>query len=65
MKMRKFSLKNAKRYFGSINIWLLSFIPLSFIYNVLFTGMIAPYPLIVSSAIVFPAPQHNCLPGTL
>ncbi|MEG6513559.1 helix-turn-helix transcriptional regulator [Desulforamulus ruminis] len=46
--------KNAKYYFGSINIWLLSFIPLSFIYNVLLTGMIAPYPLIVSPIIAFP-----------
>lgn len=45
--------KKAKCYFGSINIWLLSFLPLSLIYNVLFTGSTAPYPLIVSPTIAF------------
>jgi len=46
--------KNAKFNFWSINIWLLLFIPLSFIYNVLLTGRAAPYPLIVSPIIAFP-----------
>ena len=45
--------KNARCYFGSVNIWLLSFIPLSFIYNILLTGTTAPYPLIVSPIITF------------
>lgn len=46
--------ENAKFYFWSINIWLLSFLPFSFLYNVLLTGMTAPYPLIGSPAIAFP-----------
>lgn len=46
--------KSAKYNFWSINIWLLSFIPLSFIYNILFAHMAAPYPLLVSPIIVFP-----------
>ena len=46
--------KKAKCDFGSINIWLLSFLPLSLIYNVLLTGRTAPYPLIVSPTIAFP-----------
>jgi transcriptional regulator with XRE-family HTH domain len=46
--------KNAKFHFWSINIWLLSFLPFSFLYNVLLTGMTAPYPLIASPVIVFP-----------
>lgn len=46
--------KNAKCCFWAINIWLLSFIPLSFIYNILLTGMTAPYPLFVSPIIAFP-----------
>ena len=46
--------KSAKYNFWSINIWLLSFIPLSFIYNILFAHMAAPYPLLVSPIIAFP-----------
>lgn len=34
-----------KYKFYEINIWLLSFIPLSFFYNVIFGGIHAPYPL--------------------
>ena len=37
--------EKAKRLFWMINIWLLVFMPLSFVYNVLFTGSNAPYPL--------------------
>ena len=40
--------KEAKRLFWMINIWLLIFMPLSFVYNVLFTGSNAPYPLPVN-----------------
>lgn len=36
----------AKRNFWTINIWILSFIPLAFVYNVLFTHSSAPYPLL-------------------
>ena len=42
------STKNAersKRFFWTINIWLLTFIPLSVIYNALFLHVLAPYPL--------------------
>ncbi len=39
------SKKHAYRLFWQINIWLLSFIPLSFFYNILLFGMDAPYPL--------------------
>jgi transcriptional regulator with XRE-family HTH domain len=45
--------EKAKRTFWQINIWLLTFIPLSFIYNVLFTGFAAPYPLIGDSPVMF------------
>lgn len=37
--------KRAKRVFWSANIWLLSVMPLSVAYNLLFSRMIAPYPL--------------------
>jgi transcriptional regulator with XRE-family HTH domain len=39
------NVEKAKRLFWTINIWFLVFIPLSFLYNVLFTGLIAPYPM--------------------
>jgi transcriptional regulator with XRE-family HTH domain len=45
--------EKSKRTFWQINIWLLVFIPLSFIYNVLFTGFTAPYPLVGESTIMF------------
>lgn len=32
--------------FWRINIWLLVFMPLSFVYNIIFTRFSAPYPLI-------------------
>jgi transcriptional regulator with XRE-family HTH domain len=37
--------EKAKRIFWIVNIWLLAFIPLSGIYNALFTRLLAPYPL--------------------
>ena len=40
------NVKEAKRVFWMINIWLLAFMPVSFVYNVLFTGSNAPYPLL-------------------
>ena len=39
---------SAKKNFWAINIWLLAFIPFSFIYNVLFTKWTAPYPVLLS-----------------
>lgn len=45
---------SAKRNFWTVNIWLLSFIPLSFVYNVLFTGFTAPYPLLSGAWAAFP-----------
>lgn len=48
------SKPKAKRNFWSINIWLLSFIPLSFAYNVLFSYTSAPYPLVGTPWITFP-----------
>ena len=36
---------SAKRYFWTINIWILSFTVFSGIYNLVFTRSIAPYPL--------------------
>ncbi len=39
-----------KSKFWKINIWIVVFIPLSLIYNLLFSGMIiAPYPLVYSN----------------
>lgn len=46
--------RGAKRRFWSINVWLLSFIPMSFIYNILFSRMAAPYPLLASPIISYP-----------
>lgn len=45
----------AKRKFFSINIWLLSFIPLSLLYNILLSGTPAPYPLLSSPILSYPA----------
>lgn len=47
--------EKAKQHFWSINIWVLLFIPLSFVYNILFAGISAPYPLLVSPAAAFAA----------
>ena len=44
----------AKRNFWRINIWILPFMPLSFVYNALFTGFTAPYPLLGNPLIAFP-----------
>jgi transcriptional regulator with XRE-family HTH domain len=38
--------EKAKRNFWTINIWPLVFLPLSLVYNVLFTGTTAPYPVL-------------------
>ena len=46
--------KNAKKSFWRINIWLLIFIPLSFVYNILFTGYNAPYPQLGNNLFMFP-----------
>ena len=43
-----------KYNFWSINIWLLTFIPLSFFYNILLTGSTAPYPIFGTPLIAFP-----------
>lgn len=48
------SKAKAKQNFWMINIWLLSFIPLSFAYNVLFTHTSAPYPLLGNPWIALP-----------
>lgn len=45
----------AKRKFFSINIWLLSFIPLSLLYNILLNRIPAPYPLLSSPILSYPA----------
>ena len=37
---------SAKRNFWAVNIWLIAFIPFSLMYNVIFTGFGAPYPII-------------------
>lgn len=41
----------AKRRFWSVNIWIISFMPLSFLYNMLITGCPAPYSMFVLNAI--------------
>lgn len=45
--------EKAKQNFWAINIWLLCFIPLSLVYNVLFSGSSAPYPLLVNPPAAF------------
>ena len=46
--------RGASSRFWSINVWLLSFIPMSFIYNIIFSRMAAPYPLLASPIISYP-----------
>lgn len=46
--------EKAKRTFWTINIWLLAFLPLSFVYNILFRHTPAPYPLVGTPLIAFP-----------
>ncbi|GHV13237.1 transcriptional regulator [Clostridia bacterium] len=41
------------RYFWTVNIWLLSFIPLSCIYNTLLSHSLAPYPLLAEPLTAF------------
>lgn len=38
-----------KSKFWKVNIWLIAFIPLSLIYNIVFSRIIAPYPLVYSN----------------
>jgi len=47
--------EKAKRLFWTINIWILVFIPLSLIYNMLLTGIPAPYPMLVFPLFALPA----------
>ena len=42
-------VKKAKRTFWLVNIWILTFMPLSVLYNVMFTGFNAPYPVHIYS----------------
>lgn len=44
----------AKRNFWTINIWFLSFLPLSFIYNILITHSPAPYPILANPVAAYP-----------
>ncbi|WP_350344002.1 helix-turn-helix transcriptional regulator [Proteinivorax tanatarense] len=46
--------KELRCKFWEINIWLVSFIPLSLIYNVVMFGVVAPYPLLWYPLIAFP-----------
>lgn len=46
--------EKARRTFWAINSWLLVFVPLSLVYNALFTGFGAPYPLLASTLAAFP-----------
>ena len=45
--------RKAKYMFWKINIWILSFLPLSVIYNILTSGLPAPYPLRVGPLFLF------------
>ncbi|MCL2076958.1 MAG: helix-turn-helix domain-containing protein [Oscillospiraceae bacterium] len=47
------NVEKGKRAFWIVNIWLLSFIPLSLIYNALLGRVLAPYPLILEPFIAF------------
>lgn len=48
MESEESSKSQAKRKFWTLNIWLLSFLPLSFCYNIFMTGTPSPYPIVVS-----------------
>lgn len=41
-----------KSKFWKINIWLITFIPLSLLYNIVFFQNIAPYPLLASNRLI-------------
>ena len=47
------NIEKAKRTFWAVNIWLLTFMPLSLIYNGLLCRILAPYPMIFDSLIAF------------
>jgi len=47
--------EKARRTFWMVDIWLLTFLPLSFIYNVLFSHSHAPYPLLGNPPAALPA----------
>ena len=46
--------KQAKKSFWSINIWILDFIPLFGVYNLIFARILAPYPLLVTPMSAYP-----------
>jgi len=46
------NIEKAKKLFWTTNVWLLVFIPLSLIYNALFSFALAPYPLIHGASMV-------------
>jgi len=48
------NVEKAKRLFWVINIWLLTFLPLSCIYNAILGAFPAPYPNLVEPVIAFP-----------
>ena len=48
------SVAIAKRYFWIINIWLLTLIPLSALYNIIFALPLAPYPLMSRNQFALP-----------
>jgi transcriptional regulator with XRE-family HTH domain len=45
--------KTAQYNFWSVNIWLLTFLPFSFVYNIIFCGLAAPYPVYIFPFIWF------------
>ena len=44
--------QKAKRNFWLINIWPLVFLPLSLVYNLMLTGVAAPYPAIIGNHVI-------------
>lgn len=44
----------AKHIFWEINIWILIFMPLAAVYNLCFSGVVAPYPLMFQPVILYP-----------
>ena len=46
------NIERAKRLFWTTNIWLLAFIPMSVVYNVIISRMVAPYPILFSGPLI-------------
>ena len=44
--------ERAKRLFWTINIWLLVFIPMSVVYNVIVSRIVAPYPILFAGPLI-------------